>query len=514
MGKTKKKTKGKGTEKTLAKTEKKLIHKFNKQLSNKGEEDIEAILAKIEKEEQEKLKVVEVQIKTPPTRRCFASLTAHPYKDELILFGGELCTGDATTLYNDLFLYKIATKEWVLVKSPCGPPPISSHQAVAVPMNKGELWVFGGEFMTKSQSQCHHFKDLWMFSLDSKRWSKIVAPGGPSPRSGHRMVLCKRQLILFGGYFDNLREYKYFNDVYAFNLDDRKWAKLEPTGTPPTPRSGCLMAVTAENKIVVWGGYSRTNIKKEIEKGTAHSDMFLLSPERNDTTGLKWKWSIVKPGGVRYFDRSGVSCAYFNNKAYTFGGSTDHETEAEIESEFHNDLHVLSLDKFMWNEVTVMQKKKQKKPRRKEKQDGEEGEEESDEEETPDQEPEPKEIVSDGVFTMQIGPPKDETPTSSCENVHTTNPNNNPHSRINAVMTIKGSRLYIYGGLYEDLKKNIDYTLNDLHSIDIKKFDEWEVLIPPDFESQDWHESTSESSSSSEEEDEDSEMEVDSDDEN
>lgn len=54
--------------------------------------------------------------------------------------------------------------------------------------------------------------------------------GGPSPRSGSRMVLCKRQIILFGGYNDNTVDYKYFNDVYAFDLNDYKWKKLEPTG--------------------------------------------------------------------------------------------------------------------------------------------------------------------------------------------------------------------------------------------------------------------------------------------
>lgn len=62
------------------------------------------------------------------------------------------------------------------------------------------------------------------------KFQNFRAPGGPSARSGHRMVLCKRQLIVFGGYHDNLQDCKYFNDVYAFNLDDRTWSKLEPTG--------------------------------------------------------------------------------------------------------------------------------------------------------------------------------------------------------------------------------------------------------------------------------------------
>ena len=54
---------------------------------------------------------------------------------------------------------------------------------------------------------------------------------GPSSRSGHRMVLSKKQLIVFGGYHDNGFDYKYFNDVHIFDLDNRKWRKIEPAGS-------------------------------------------------------------------------------------------------------------------------------------------------------------------------------------------------------------------------------------------------------------------------------------------
>lgn len=37
----------------------------------------------------------------------------------------------------------------------------------------GQLWVFGGEFTSQSQSQFHHFKDLWVFHFKTKKWEKI-----------------------------------------------------------------------------------------------------------------------------------------------------------------------------------------------------------------------------------------------------------------------------------------------------------------------------------------------------
>lgn len=62
------------------------------------QDDIEDIVKQIEKEEQKKLQVIEKVIAIPPTRRAFCSLTAHPYKDELIMFGGEFHNGHEVSL--------------------------------------------------------------------------------------------------------------------------------------------------------------------------------------------------------------------------------------------------------------------------------------------------------------------------------------------------------------------------------------------------------------------------------
>ena len=73
---------------------------------------------------------------------------------------------------------------------------------------------------------------LMNFVSKHSRNLTFSASGGPSSRSGHRMVLLKRHLIVFGGFHDNLRDCKYFNDVHAFDLDNRndslcKFVRLE-----------------------------------------------------------------------------------------------------------------------------------------------------------------------------------------------------------------------------------------------------------------------------------------------
>uniref|UniRef100_A0A224XNU8 Kelch domain-containing protein 4 n=1 Tax=Panstrongylus lignarius TaxID=156445 RepID=A0A224XNU8_9HEMI len=488
MGKKQKKT-GKGAEKTAAKTDKKLSQKLRKQLAASGEDDIETILAQIEKEEHERCKVVEKIIGTSPTRRAFCSLNSHPYKDELIMFGGEYHNGHETWVYKDLFIYKITTDEWIFLKIPGGPPPRTSHQAVVVPSNKGELWIFGGEFTTKSESQFYHYRDLWVLQLDTKQWTQIKASGGPSARSGHRMVLCKRHLIVFGGYHDNLQDCKYFNDVHAFNLDDRTWTKIEPTGTPPLPRSGCQMVATPEGKIIIWGGYSKSKAKKDLEIGICHTDMVLLSPEKGDSMGVKWKWSAIKAGGIKCGPRSGVSATLCGNKVFTFGGSSDHETEEELTAEFHNELYTFDIQRNVWSEVSLTGKKENAKGKRRK---GSATEDECIEEESSIQACEMVEqVVEDGVFTLRVGATSSH-PTSSNEFQEKIVPQH-PHPRINASLTIKNSKLYLYGGIYED--GDIQHTLSDFHVLDLHKLDEWKTLIPCEL-NQEWIASSSESSDS------------------
>lgn len=231
----------------------------------------------MERDEASRKVVVEVKCEAPSPRSSF-SLVAHPDKEELILFGGEFFDGQKTILYNDLFFYNIPKKEWRQVKSAGGcPTPRSGHQMVTVSTDGGQLWLFGGEYSSASQLQFVHFKDLWVFRLNQKKWEKVAAANGPSARSGHRMVVHKKTLFVFGGFHDNNQSYRYFNDVHAFALDTYLWQKLVVTGAnPPAPRSGCCLASCADGKILMWGGYSKAVVKKDLDRGTTHWDSYTL----------------------------------------------------------------------------------------------------------------------------------------------------------------------------------------------------------------------------------------------
>ena len=75
------------------------------------------------------------------------------------------------------------------------------------------MYIFGGEYASPSESQFHHYKDLWVFHFNSRRWEKIVAKDGPSSRSGHRMVLVSliilRMVLSYTLYYSRCLEIKF-----------------------------------------------------------------------------------------------------------------------------------------------------------------------------------------------------------------------------------------------------------------------------------------------------------------
>ena len=39
------------------------------------------------------------------------------------------------------------------------------------------------------------------------------------------------------------------------------------------------MTVNKQGKLVIFGGYSKSKVKKDLEKGVVHADMFFLAPQ-------------------------------------------------------------------------------------------------------------------------------------------------------------------------------------------------------------------------------------------
>ncbi|XP_072492380.1 kelch domain-containing protein 4 isoform X3 [Notamacropus eugenii] len=333
----------------------------------------------------------------------------------------------------------------------------------------------------------------------------IRATGGPSGRSGHRMVPWKRQLIIFGGFHESTRDYIYYNDVYAFSLDTYTWSKLSPSGTGPTPRSGCQMSVSSEGTIIIYGGYSKQRVKKDVDRGTLHSDMFLLKCEEGKEED-KWSWTRVNPSGVKPTPRSGFSVAMApNGRTLLFGGVSDEEEEESIEGDFFNDLYFYDISKNRWFAGQLKGPKAEKRKRRRGRKPESEIVENQEREEANPLEPkeEIKEVVAEDGTVMtikQVIPVPGTSAMSESEEEEEASEEGNsplvePSARSNAMLAVKQGMLYVYGGMFEAGDRQ--FTLNDLYCLDLHKMEEWKVLVEMDPKTQEWLEE-----SDSEDEDE------------
>ncbi|XP_045760726.1 kelch domain-containing protein 4 [Maniola jurtina] len=503
MGKKKNKNKVSGAVKTAAKTDKKLANKLKKELANLGEEDIAKVIAEIEKEEAKRAAASEKILSGPPSSRAYASLTPHPTSNELIMFGGEFHNGQQTAVYNELLFFNPANGSWRLVKAPGAPPPRSAHQAVATSANKGELWIFGGEFTSPSETQFHHYKDLWCFSLAEKKWEKVVAPNGPSPRSGHRMVLLGRKLFIFGGYCDDGRECRYFDDLYTFCLDTRQWERLTPSGRGPCARSACVMLPVGNDSLIIDGGFSRVR-EGRAERTQNHMDMFKLSCK-----GAAWAWRALAGSKNSLAGRAAAVNAH-SNRGYVFGGVCDFlENEEELTGVMSDDLSMVDLDKCRWHAVTL--RSEQSAPAAQTSAPTAEDSAPTAESASEDtgQAKEAVTVVTDEVFTMKLGGVPVQAEPDTVVTLAPRQEKTGPSARMSAMMAIQRSVLYVYGGVLEKDEKQ--FYLGDMYSLDLHKLNEWKTLIEqpplPDWLGSDIEEYTTSDGESETDDSEDSEEE-------
>lgn len=355
--KDKKKKKGKGMEKTMAKLKKKESRRSKGRGgggSDDEEEDIDAILASF-KEKDRKRNEVKTEPLQRPSARIHGSFTPHPTDpNKLIMFGGEYFDGKKDRTFGDLLIYNRTNNKWSKVTAPRAPLPRLAHQAVGLAQRGGELWMFGGHFNSPKQG-FRHQNELWVLHLKDMRWERVESKGAPSPRSGHRMVAIPGgKLVVFGGYFDSRKSCLYYNDLFVFDTETRKWTEYPPPARAaanawPSERSGCSMAVwnrrtgegSEESTVVLYGGMRVENKGKFSDVGVTETDLWSLTFPGSGTQPL-WR-RVEAPGRVLPRPRLGMGVAIHRDQMVFFGGVEDVETRWDLKSTHFADLWFYNL---------------------------------------------------------------------------------------------------------------------------------------------------------------------------
>ncbi|CAL8469827.1 g9369 [Coccomyxa elongata] len=350
--KAKGKVPGHGDEKTARKTEinqTKAERRTARKLEG-GEDDLDALLKSFELQDKKAKEIIVVSNADPPSPRLFATFTPVPGpkdRTNILLFGGEYYDGekDKMRVYNDIYLYHPDKNTWTQVMSPHGPAPRSSHQAV---VQKGYLYIFGGELTSPNQEKFKHYRDLWRLNLESYAWEQLPGRAGPNARSGHRMAVHKDRLIIFGGFHDNGKQTQYYNDLWVYDLPELSWRSVGKAGSNgPSPRGGSQLTVHGD-RLFLYGGHTVVVDKEDkSEMERVHDDLWALDLQT-------FKWERLKKSGMAPSKRAGFGMVTHRDRALLFGGITDRQGAGDkTYSELYNELYQLDLASQRWRPVTM-----------------------------------------------------------------------------------------------------------------------------------------------------------------
>eukprot|EP01071_Lankesteria_metandrocarpae_P004830 Lankesteria_metandrocarpae@DN3712_c0_g1_i1.p1 len=308
-----------------------------------------------------------------PGPRAACTLTVVPTSGEVLLFGGEYFDGAKATVFNDTYKWNMDKGEWRVVEGNLKTPQRRCAHQTAI--YKDSVLLFGGEFSTIDQF--YHFKDLWSFDIKTNIWSEVSTSGsGPSPRSGHRMIVWRSFLVVFGGFHDTLRETRYFDDLYFLCLRSMKWRKVQfpPHANTPPARSGCqFMLHQQSDSVLMYGGYAKVKDSASGAQGKQFDDCWLLNlkPLANtqgdsmtSATALPEWQKISRKVGQGPSVRSGASMTLYKNMAIMFGGVFDEDDgTTSLRSLFYNDLYGFDVEQKRWYLLSLRVRKSENSKR-------------------------------------------------------------------------------------------------------------------------------------------------------
>ncbi|VDP84452.1 unnamed protein product [Echinostoma caproni] len=252
----------------------------------------------------------------------------------------------------------------------------------------------------------------------------------PSARSGHRMLLWKQSLLLFGGFSDTGRN------------------------------------------IYLCGGYRKEQVTKDLERGLILSDFFRVTLDKDGSAASSLS---VRPSGLRPKPprNAMAGIAHGNNRALIFGGVHDVESEdgETVVGYFHNDLYAVELDKAKWHQFNYATAKETDNVREKPVE--------------PLTEPAQATQISEGAFTLTINQSSGKPSTAVGSSLQSTlSEVLAPSPRSSSGIAIMGSTLFLYGGVFEAGDREV--TLDDFFCLDLNQPVSWKCLFAGTQDNQEW----------------------------
>ena len=354
-----------------------------------------------------------------PPPRANATLTLADDKNGYVyLFGGEYYDGIDNIVLNDLFRWDVSKNEWRQILTPATPKP-GPRCAHSTVYYKDSLYVLAGE--VASAEEYHHYRDLWRLDLNNLTWTQVQTRGtAPSARSGHAAFVWKHYMIVFGGFYEALRDTIWYNDVSVLDLRTLVWMDIPHSklASRPEPRSACNVGLK-DNIAIIHGGFSKLKNNNPgggggVAESKVHSDAWLLHL-KPILQGKPPTWERLSnrikgaaSSSINPSNRSGTSSVTYKDYMLVYGGVVDTEQQHHrVDSVFYNELFAFDMERRSWFPLRIRTAREGRSRRRRKKDDkgnkDELKEEEKEEEEETEDESSELEEEDDGVNPASSG---------------------------------------------------------------------------------------------------------------
>jgi hypothetical protein len=160
------------------------------------------------------------------------------------------------------------------------------HSSNTIKLDKYEFALIFGGFSDDPVGYCNDIHKARILSDESLVCERVEAIGDiPATRCGHSSVnISGRELLVFGGNSSDA----YFNDLFYLLVKDDgtlKWTRLEPAGSPPSPRY-CHSAVYGEGNMYIFGGWSDVEF---------YNNVFMYNVASNHWSELATSGAVPRP---------------------------------------------------------------------------------------------------------------------------------------------------------------------------------------------------------------------------
>ncbi|GAM25474.1 hypothetical protein SAMD00019534_086490, partial [Acytostelium subglobosum LB1] len=207
---------------------------------------------------------------------------------------------------------------------PRGTVPSARYQHTGTAVGS-TIYYIGGQ-----ETQLRRFNDIYSFNTETHRFARVEVHGNVPKFARHTAVAFGHRIFVFGG-FDGSGIYF---DLAIFDTDQGIWYNPIVHGNPPRSRTNHGSAVIG-NKFYVFGGINRDR-RWELQD----LDEFYVF----DTDTMTW--SEVECTGDKPSPRCGHRLVSIGHQLYLFGGGA-----GDSWRERFNDIHIFNTETSSWRRV-------------------------------------------------------------------------------------------------------------------------------------------------------------------